>query len=287
MKCLECGCSKMQKTTVKGRVFPYKEYGDLKLTEDVLIWTCPDCSNLALNIEDIRLLDAGLEKSKNDLELKIGRMRCGNCGNRNFKRLNVKGRYFPHLSHDKLLLKKDVYLNVCMDCDNTVMFGGDSDVLSNALDQSLFIVEDELLCGFCESQAMKYNFSYESSELDCITGEKINVENASGCRCLNEDCKMDWINQEQEDYISEEVSKKARYRLNPEQIKILMNKIPIETRSLLIKKLGFDYKIFISALNGVKTLPDSYDLLLRLIVKNPKLLDDISEMESEKFKFQG
>lgn len=65
------------------------------------------------------------------------KLRCGECGSRNIKLSNVKGRVFPYKQYSKVKLAVDLFLNVCLDCNNYIELGSDSRKIDEALKESL------------------------------------------------------------------------------------------------------------------------------------------------------
>lgn len=63
--------------------------------------------------------------------------RCGECGSRNLKTDNAKGRFFPWKQYSKVEIVIDLFLYTCQDCDNQIFVDGDCERLDKAIEESL------------------------------------------------------------------------------------------------------------------------------------------------------
>jgi hypothetical protein len=65
-------------------------------------------------------------------------MRCGECGERKFERVNVKGKFSaPYREHTKVLVTTDLMLSVCQNCGNYAVENDDAAKIDRAMEESL------------------------------------------------------------------------------------------------------------------------------------------------------
>jgi hypothetical protein len=65
-------------------------------------------------------------------------MRCGECGERKFERVNVKGKFFsPFREYQKVLVTTDLILPVCQNCGNYGLENDDGSKIDRAIEESL------------------------------------------------------------------------------------------------------------------------------------------------------
>jgi hypothetical protein len=286
MNCGECGSKNVSIKNVKGRAFPYKQYESIVLTEDLELLTCNDCSNYMIKSNDCKLLDIALEASLQSKFEKIKDCKCHSCGCRDFSYKNMKGNSFDQLG-SSTTLNIDLLLFDCNNCHEIFLVDDDKEKLEMALEQSVFLdcfgQEQSDKCPYCSGPTSEEIFEYTSNEFDCETGNKIIVSNAKYTQCLNKECNHNSMNTEQSNFISKEVLKRSRFRLKGLEVSKILDKININ-RGELSKLLFLEEGDLLRAANDVKFLPDSVDLLLRLIHDDPKLVDKIKQMHNEKFK---
>ena len=64
-------------------------------------------------------------------------MRCGNCGSQIIALRNAKGRGFPYMEYDNVILTVDIDLHTCLECGNIVLLSSDCIKLDNAIEKTL------------------------------------------------------------------------------------------------------------------------------------------------------
>ena len=91
--------------------------------------------------------------------------RCGECQSENITYCNVIGRMFPYMEFKNVRLVVDLFLHVCKDCGNEMMFPGDCKRLDEAIEESL-----DMGC-FCEKDFPEYVIRTILEDMDKKYGE--------------------------------------------------------------------------------------------------------------------
>lgn len=144
----------------------------------------------------------------------------------------------------------------------------------------------KVICNYCDSPTRKETFVFRSSRVDPRTGQAIVIQDAPHFQCTNQQCGHAWMSEEHEDYIEAAVSKRARYRLTPEEIGVIRKGLPFHTKRELADFLGLNSKAFSKWENGYTEINDAYDLLLRLAARSNENLDFIKYLHEHSFQFK-
>jgi len=62
-RCGGCGERLFKRVSIKGRKFNWKHYKDITMTEDIKMWVCQNCQEIASTRGDAKKMDAALEKT--------------------------------------------------------------------------------------------------------------------------------------------------------------------------------------------------------------------------------